>query len=308
MNWRKIFIYILFSFLFSWIIIIPIVLLDWSMEEVRTKILIAVFYMWGPLLAAFFVKKIIYKEPFEYLKWNRSKTNYRFLFWIPVIFIVFILLGFTIIFLMENISSNHKWGEIVFSNEGIISNIEKIAGDKRDKIEKIVFLLEKIPSSVFFVINILMAIVIGGVYNIPFVLGEEVGWRGFLLDETKSLGFFKSSLIIGLIWGFWHIPLILLGLNYKKSYDCIAVFIMVLSTICFSPIFSYIKLKSNSILGACIFHGMINSSAGMFLIFVSNQDLTYSSICGIAGSIALFILSSIIYFFDKESINKFYKK
>ena len=306
MNWRKIFVYTLFSCLFSWIIIIPIIALDWSIEKVPTKILISSFYMWGPLLAVLFVKKIIYKESFEYLKWNKSKINYRFLFWIPIIFIAFILLGLSTIFIMENISSSHKWGELVFSNDGIISNMQRIAGDKASKIEKIVFLLKKIPSSVFFLINILQAVIAGGIFNIPFVLGEEVGWRGFLLEETKPLGFFKSSLIIGLIWGFWHTPLILLGLNYKKSYDFFAVIIMVLSTICFSPIFSYIKLKSNSILGACIFHGMINASAGMFLIFVSNQDLIYSSVCGVAGSIALFVLSTIIYFFDKESIKKVY--
>jgi uncharacterized protein len=51
------------------------------------------------------------------------------------------------------------------------------------------------------------------VYVIPFFLfdaltnGEEIGWRGFLLPRLQTrFGFVVSSLIVGLLWGVWHIP------------------------------------------------------------------------------------------------------
>src|SRR6476646_5793902 len=43
-------------------------------------------------------------------------------------------------------------------------------------------------------------------------LGEEIGWRGFLVPElTKWLGFRQASLISGVIWCAWHLPGILSG-------------------------------------------------------------------------------------------------
>lgn len=44
---------------------------------------------------------------------------------------------------------------------------------------------------------------------VPFgPLGEEFGWRGFALPRLlKSGGLWKSSLILGVAWTFWHIPM-----------------------------------------------------------------------------------------------------
>ena len=43
-------------------------------------------------------------------------------------------------------------------------------------------------------------------------LGEEYGWRGFLLPKLMSqFNLFYSSIILGLIWGFWHFPAYLIG-------------------------------------------------------------------------------------------------
>src|SRR5699024_10007583 len=53
--------------------------------------------------------------------------------------------------------------------------------------------------------------------NAIFAFGEEIGWRGFLLREFQVLGFWKASLIIGLIWGLWHAPLIFAGHNYPST-------------------------------------------------------------------------------------------
>jgi membrane protease YdiL (CAAX protease family) len=45
------------------------------------------------------------------------------------------------------------------------------------------------------------------------VFGEEYGWRGFLQSELAPLGWRLSSLLVGLVWGLWHIPVILSGVH-----------------------------------------------------------------------------------------------
>lgn len=45
------------------------------------------------------------------------------------------------------------------------------------------------------------------------MFGEEYGWRGFLQDEMENLGRRWAALLIGFIWGVWHIPVILSGVH-----------------------------------------------------------------------------------------------
>ncbi len=48
--------------------------------------------------------------------------------------------------------------------------------------------------------------------NMILSLGEEMGWRGFLVPElTTWVGFRRASLYSGVIWGAWHLPGILTG-------------------------------------------------------------------------------------------------
>jgi uncharacterized protein len=44
--------------------------------------------------------------------------------------------------------------------------------------------------------------------------GEEFGWRGYLLPRLLPLGEVKAAIIVGLIWGPWHLPVLIVGLNY----------------------------------------------------------------------------------------------
>lgn len=47
-----------------------------------------------------------------------------------------------------------------------------------------------------------------------FLLGEEWGWRGYLLPKLTTLyGIVPSTMFVAVIWTMWHFPLIIAETN-----------------------------------------------------------------------------------------------
>ncbi len=67
-------------------------------------------------------------------------------------------------------------------------------------------------------IQIFQGILLSPLLNLVPIFGEEFGWRGYLLPKLLPLGERKAYIISGLIWGVWHIPVILMGYNYGIDY------------------------------------------------------------------------------------------
>lgn len=95
---------------------------------------------------------------------------------------------------------------------------------------------------------------------LPSVLSEEIAWRGLLVPElSKFMRFTGVSLISGLIWSLWHWPLIIIGLsgnNVTPIYYQLLCFTVFLTSISFAM--TYLRLKSNSLWTAVIFHMSLN--------------------------------------------------
>jgi len=54
--------------------------------------------------------------------------------------------------------------------------------------------------------------VIGIIPNIISAMGEEIGWRGYMLPAlTKRSNLVKALIISGLFWACWHLPLLAFG-------------------------------------------------------------------------------------------------
>ncbi len=70
------------------------------------------------------------------------------------------------------------------------------------------------PPALFWPALFLTTILLSPWINGLFGFGEELGWRGYLLPKLMPLGRVKATLLLGLIWGIWHAPLIAVGFNY----------------------------------------------------------------------------------------------
>jgi membrane protease YdiL (CAAX protease family) len=86
-------------------------------------------------------------------------------------------------------------------------------------------------------------------------LGEEVGWRGFLYHHIKG-SFGRRSLIVGLVWGLWYVPLVMQGQFYGEHVYLGALLIVAWAVI-ISPLIHYCRARTNSVFAAAIFHGTL---------------------------------------------------
>ena len=96
------------------------------------------------------------------------------------------------------------------------------------------------------------------------VVGEELGWRGYalprLLEQRSALA---ASLILGVLWGLWHVPTFLVPGTPQYGKPFIA---FVLMTIAYSVLITWIFVHTKgSVLIATLVHGAINFFHGVFL-------------------------------------------
>lgn len=118
---------------------------------------------------------------------------------------------------------------------------------------------------VFFAVT---AMPLGG---LAVTFGEEYGWRGFLQDELRVLGARPSAMLIGLIWGVWHIPILLSRIHtYPPTQAGFAASFAFFTL--WGVIQSYVVLKTGSIWPAAFMHGLVNSVYGFIRAYVVRPD------------------------------------
>jgi membrane protease YdiL (CAAX protease family) len=88
-------------------------------------------------------------------------------------------------------------------------------------------------------------------------MSEEFGWRGYVLPRFQAKwNALISSLILGVIWGVWHLPLLLAGVGSANSVVELLSW-QALVAIFFTWVFNN---TNGSILAVVIFHAMVNIS------------------------------------------------
>jgi membrane protease YdiL (CAAX protease family) len=107
--------------------------------------------------------------------------------------------------------------------------------------------------------NIWIALLVASVIAL---LTEEPGWRGYLYHLWRDWGFWRYSVVIGVLWALWHLPMIFLfglggddaGLLGFLAYMGGLILLAVYCTL--------IRDRARSIVPVAIFHGVWNTVSG----------------------------------------------
>lgn len=154
------------------------------------------------------------------------------------------------------------------------------------------------------IVTVLILIAIQSIIISPFItllitFGEEYGWRGYLQTElTEIMGKMKAVLLVGLIWGVWHAPVIAMGHNYP-GYPIEGMLLMIAYTVTLSVLFGLAFIKSGSVWLVSYLHGVNNQSASFFYAFCCTPTHPIFSFgIGLYG-IAIFAIVAILLLMSK---------
>jgi len=206
--------------------------------------------MWCPALAAFLTCKILGRK-ISGLAWQWGNPKWQW--WCYFIPMLYSLLAYLIIWLTG-------WGG--FYNKAFITEAAHELG------------WSGLPAGVFIVLFFITTGVIGMAASMSTALGEEIGWRGFLVPElSKVTNYTKTSLITGIIWAVWHYPILIFG-NYNNGtpawYGLTCFTVLVVSV---SFIFTWFRLKSNSLWTGVMLHASHNLFIQGFFTPITNDTV-----------------------------------
>lgn len=190
--------------------------------------------MISPAIAAF-ITLIIRKRPILSLPWRLKELKYLKLAYITPV--LYISIAYVLIWVLG-------FGELI-NTDRILRWATELGIDPNNQ-------------TLVIVVMVFLLLTVGVIKNLGSTLGEEIGWRGFLIFELRKVMSFKAVAIVsGIIWAVWHFPII--NLMYGRGEHLLlhmgAFTIMILGI---SVILAYFTFKSNSLWPAAVYHSVHN--------------------------------------------------
>ena len=124
---------------------------------------------------------------------------------------------------------------------------------------------------------------------------EEFGWRGYAQEPLQEkIGVIPASLVIGVIWGIWHLPLWFMAGDLHSAYSFLAFVIMTTSI---SLMYAWLYNSSGKKLIVVMFFHAMNNTAAPLLPFLHGIEgkpesayWIYTAVNVILGIIFAFVI------------------
>ena len=103
---------------------------------------------------------------------------------------------------------------------------------------------------------------LGTLVSTPVQAGEELGWRGVALPHLATrLGLARASLLLGVVWALWHLPLFFVrgADSYGQSFPLYAIGVVAIS----AAIAMLYARTSGGLLLPTLFHAAVNNTTGI---------------------------------------------
>ena len=218
--------------------------------------------MFCPLVAVLAAKRIVLHQPTG-IGWKvRGKRRYWLAAWFgPAVFTVLAALLYFAVF-SSRLDLSGSWLVTAYGGEMDAETLRSQLG-----VSSLSYMLE----------TGLFAITLAPPINMLFAVGEEAGWRGYMMPQLKErFGLLNGRLLGGVIWGVWHWPIMLLtGYEYGTNYLGAPVLgLVVWCVVCFAlnTLLDWLYEKTGCIWVSAIAHGAFNAVAALFTVLTYPAD------------------------------------
>jgi membrane protease YdiL (CAAX protease family) len=292
---KRIILYLLFAFGIAWATGLVIFLTGGLANNPLALPLEAVTYMGAPA-AAHLLTRLLTHEGWQNL-YLRPKFRRGWRYWLIcwVAPAVFTILGMVVFFaIFPQYFDPH------------LGNVQKLLQSAATQSGQAGSMVTMMNPWLIVLAQTAQAIVIAPILNGIPTLGEEFGWRAYLLPKLMPLGGRKAMLLIGVIWGVWHWPIIAMGHNYGLNYagyPWLGMLAMVWFTLGCGTFLGWAALRSGSVWPAVIGHGAVNGIAALGGLLLQGQPnlLLGPTVAGIIGSIG-FTLAALALFLSPHAL------
>jgi membrane protease YdiL (CAAX protease family) len=287
MNVKKIALFVVLTYLLSYALV-PLYFALGGTKAMPGMLVLGIAYMFIPLVVAVVVQKLVYHAPVRGPLRIAFRPNRWFMVaWLLPPVIALATLGVSL--LLPGVTFSPEMAGMFERFKGVLTP---------EQLEEMERQAKTLPLHPFW-LALLQGLVAGPTVNAVAAFGEEAGWRGLMLRELEPLGLWRASAIIGVVWGFWHAPLIVQGLNYPE-HPWAGVFMMTVMTVLLSPLLAYLTLRSGSVITAAIFHGTLNATAGLAILVVQGGSDLSVGVTGLAGFVVLLLANIGLLVFDRR--------
>lgn len=244
--------------------------------------------MWCPGIAGL-LTRLFYHRTIAGFGWRLGKIRYQALSYCLPILYALIVYG---IVWMTGLGGFYNQEYLAKITERLVSALESGALS---------------PANVITLYVLVLAIL--GVIGASFsALGEEIGWRGFLVPElAKIYSYTQTTLMSGGIWLIWHLPILFFA-DYNSeapvwfAFICFSILVLGMSFA-----FTWLRLKSGSLWTAVFMHASHNVFIQQFFTpFTYNTGNTAYFIDEFGLGLALIVLPlAYIFWKRREDIDEF---
>jgi CAAX amino terminal protease family. len=145
-------------------------------------------------------------------------------------------------------------------------------------------------------VELALTLTLSPLINTFVAVGEEFGWRAYLLRKLEPMGIGRALVIHGLIWGVWHWPLITLGYNYGFNYPAApwgGLVVMSIATVAIGTVIGTAALLADSVWPAALAHGTLNA-VGSIGVLVSGIGIVAATPVALVGVIPWAIVAVVL--------------
>ena len=149
--------------------------------------------------------------------------------------------------------------------------------------------------------QVLLALIMSPILNAIPCLGEEIGWRAYLLPKLADFLPRKKAVVIsGVVWGIWHAPIIAMGHNYGENYPFfpwLGIIGMILFCVFVGSFLAWLTFRMESALPAAIAHGAVNGMAAVGIFFLKGTPEPFLGPypVGIVGGFGFIVIGILCY-------------